>query len=165
MNEELKFKLKDVELRANIAGLKTEAAEEEATTTKAEANRLQRNADIVLQDLEQHIFPLIDQGTELLRRYEVEDIPGLESRIQKIRDEKKIEIDAGEKESRKNQTELQNEIQRLQNELDAKQVEFSKALDELKRAQDQLKTQGEGAAKTQAELEAAQKLLEVWVYT
>ncbi|XP_021756203.1 uncharacterized abhydrolase domain-containing protein DDB_G0269086-like [Chenopodium quinoa] len=64
MNEELKFKLKDVELRANIVGLKREAAEEEATAAKAEADRLQRNADIVLQDLEQHIFPLMDQGGE-----------------------------------------------------------------------------------------------------
>ncbi|XP_021741328.1 tropomyosin-like [Chenopodium quinoa] len=107
----------------------------------------------------------MDHGAELLRRYEVEDIPGLESRIQEIQDEKKRELNAAEKESLNIQTKLRNEIQRLQNELEARQVESSKTQDELKHAQDQLKTQGKGAAKTQAELEAAQKLLEVRVYT
>ncbi|XP_021768364.1 nexilin-like [Chenopodium quinoa] len=151
MNEKLRLKHEEAECQANLARLRARAAEEKVARARADIKDLQTNADIVRQDLEKNLFRLMDQGAELLRKYEVEEIPSLESRTRELKSEKhKMAKDfrqksfTAEKKSLKEKTDLRNEIQRLY---------------------DQLKAQQEESSNTQAELEKAQQLLTVRIYT
>ncbi|XP_021729777.1 uncharacterized protein LOC110696732 [Chenopodium quinoa] len=91
----------------------------------------------------------------------------------------KEKVAQAEAKAKKRQSELEAKILRYRNELEAhnvelyeaklnleaKDAELFQAKDELNDVRSQLKAGNKGAAKTQADLEAARKLLEVKIYT
>lgn len=157
MNDQLREKAEkaeEAECVARVSELKRLDAEEAASTLKAEIDSMRTNFCTFCQDLEQTVFPLLDEGHALIQEYGAENIADfkawIEQRVQREVETRRLMAEdfmghtaRAEAEAKQKQPELEAENQRLR---------------------DKLKAQHEGAAKIQADLEAARQLLEVQVY-